>query len=119
MVAAAVPTQGWLTIIYINIYASVVAVFAIRGIYYALLQETRTPPQITGTTIGIMSFVGYTPEIFFASIGGRILDASPGIVGHQNYYLFLSAISLLGLAVTFHLIRVIKRSRIASAALQT
>ena len=115
----AVPTQGWLTIIYVNIIVSVFAVFAVRGIYYALLQETGTPPQITGTTVGIMSFVGYTPEIFFAPIAGRILDASPGIPGHQNYFLFLAAISLLGLAVVFYLVRTIKRSTIAPATVQT
>jgi len=119
MLSIAVPTQGWLTIIYVNIIVSVFAVFAVRGIYYALLQETGTPPKITGTTVGIMSFVGYTPEIFFAPIAGRILDASPGIPGHQNYFLFLAAISLLGLAVVFYLVRTIKRSTIAPATVQT
>jgi len=119
MLSIAVPTQGWLTIIYVNIIVSVFAVFAVRGIYYALLQETGTPPKITGTTVGIMSFVGYTPEIFFAPIAGRILDASPGIPGHQNYFLFLAAISLLGLAVVFYLVRTIKRSTIAPATAKT
>ena len=119
MLSIAVPTQGWLTIIYVNIIVSVFAVFAVRGIYYALLQETGTPPKITGTTVGIMSFVGYTPEIFFAPIAGRILDASPGIPGHQNYFLFLAAISLLGLAVVFYLVRTIKRSTIAPTTVQT
>ena len=99
------PEGVWLTIIYINIFVSVFAVFAIRGIYFALLQETATPPELTGTTIGVMSFVGYTPEIFFAPIAGRILDASPGLVGHQNYFLFLAALSLLGLLSVAVLLR--------------
>lgn len=105
----AVPASGWLTIIYVNIYVSVFAVFAIRGIYFALLQETKTPSELTGTTIGIMSFIGYTPEIFFAPIAGRILDASPGIQGHQNYFLFLATLSLLGLVTVFYLMRVNKQ----------
>ncbi|MGI9203835.1 MAG: MFS transporter, partial [Woeseiaceae bacterium] len=102
----AVPDANWLTIIYINIYVSVFAVFAIRGIYFALLQETRTPPELTGTTVGVMSFIGYTPEIFFAPIAGRILDASPGIGGHQNYFLFLATLSAFGLVTVFYLVRV-------------
>ncbi len=114
MLSIATPTSGWLTIIYINILVSVFAVFAIRGIYFALLQETRTPPQLTGTTVGIMSFVGYTPEIFFAPIAGRILDAAPGISGHQNYFLFLAAISSIGLAVVFYLVHTIKRSTLVA-----
>ena len=109
LLSVAIPEPGWLVIIYINIFLSAFAVFALRGIYFALLQETGTPPRLTGTTIGIMSFIGYTPEIFFASIGGRILDASPGVQGHHNYFLFLTAISMLGLAVVFTLVRLNKR----------
>jgi predicted MFS family arabinose efflux permease len=93
MLSIATPATGWLAIIYINIYVSVIGVFAIRG---------------------VMSFVGYTPEIFFAPIGGRILDAAPGIPGHQNYFLFLAALSLLGLAVVFGLMRINKRSTLAA-----
>ena len=119
ILSIATPTTGWLAIIYINIYVSVIGVFAIRGVYYALLEETRTPPRITGTTIGVMSFVGYTPEIFFAPIGGRILDAAPGIPGHQNYFLFLAAISLLGLAVVFSLVRINQRSPLAADSMPT
>ena len=119
ILSIATPTTGWLAIIYINIYVSVIGVFAIRGVYYALLEETRTPPHITGTTIGVMSFVGYTPEIFFAPIGGRILDAAPGIPGHQNYFLFLAAISLLGLAVVFSLVRINQRSTLVADSAPT
>ena len=109
LLSFAMPASAWLPIIYANIFVSVFAVFAIRGIYYALLQETKTPPHLTGTTVGIISFVGYTPDIFFAPIAGRILDAAPGLPGHQNYFLFLAAISSLGLAVVFYLVRANKR----------
>ncbi len=52
-----------------------------------------------------MSLVGYTPEIFFAPITGRILDANPGIVGFRHYFLFLAAIALLGICVVLVLLR--------------
>ena len=45
----------------------------------------------------MVSLVGYTPEIFFAPIAGRILDANPGLVGHQNYFWFLTFIAALGI----------------------
>ena len=109
LLSIALPASGWLPIIYANIIVSFFAVFAIRGIYYALLQETRTPQHLTGTTVGIMSFIGYTPEIFFAPIAGRILDAAPGLRGHQNYFLFLAIISLLGLVMVIRLVRINRR----------
>jgi len=95
----ATSSAHWLAIIYINILVSGFAVFALRGIYFALLQETRIPPSITGTTVGIVSFIGFTPEIFFAPITGRILDATPGIGGLQNYFVLLAAVASLGLGI--------------------
>lgn len=91
------PGGSGTAIIYLNFFASYIAVYALRGIYFALLGESQTPTFLTGTTVGFVSMVGYTPDIFFAPIGGRILDANPGVVGHQNYFLFLAATALLGL----------------------
>jgi nitrate/nitrite transporter NarK len=104
MLFLAVPAGGWVIVIYTNLFVSLFAVFALRAIYFALVNETRTPPQLTGTTVGVVSFVGFTPEIFFAPITGRILDAAPGIAGHQNYFLFLAAVAAAGVVATSCLI---------------
>ena len=63
------------------------------------MEETRIPTPSTGTTVGIVSFIGFTPEIFFAPITGRILDATPGIGGLQNYFVLLAAVASLGLGI--------------------
>jgi sugar phosphate permease len=82
-----------------NLLVSYFAVFALRGIYFALLEETRTPKNVTGTTVGMVSAIGYTPDVFFAPVAGRILDASPGAAGHQHYFIFLASIAAAGLLV--------------------
>ena len=96
--ALVVPSGIGLTFIYLNILVSFFAVFALRGVYFALLEDNRTPIYLTGTTVGIVSFVGYTPDVFFGAVSGRILDANPGVVGFTNYFLFLGAIALVGIA---------------------
>ena len=53
----------------------------------------------------MVSFVGYTPDVFFGPISGRILDASPGVVGHQHYFLLLACIAALGVAVVVGLLQ--------------
>ncbi|MBT8088872.1 MAG: MFS transporter [Gammaproteobacteria bacterium] len=105
MLSFALPDGPGLAVIYANIFVSFFAVFALRGVYFALLEENRTPAYFTGAVTGMVSFVGYTPEIFFAPITGRILDASPGIVGHQNYFLFLTAVAVIGILVVAGLLR--------------
>jgi len=91
--------------VYMNLGVSLFAVFALRGIYFALLQETRTPKHITGAAVGLISVVGYTPEIFFAPIAGRILDATPGIGGFSNLFMLLVAISAVGVVIALLLLR--------------
>ncbi len=105
MLSIALPDGPGLAVIYANIFVSFFAVFALRGVYFALLEENKTPAYYTGAVTGMVSFVGYTPEIFFAPITGRILDASPGIVGHQNYFLFLTAVVVIGILVVAGLLR--------------
>jgi len=87
-----------------NLLVSYFAVFALRGIYFALLEETQTPKNLTGTTVGLVSVIGYTPDVFFAPVAGRILDASPGAAGHQHYFIFLACIALTGMLVVSWLI---------------
>lgn len=105
MLSVALPVGSGLTVIYGNIFVSFFAVFALRGVYFALLEENKTPAFLTGAAAGMVSFVGYTPEIFFAPITGRILDATPGVGGHQNYFLFLTVVAAIGIAVVAWLLR--------------
>jgi sugar phosphate permease len=99
ILGTSVPDASTTIIVYANIFVTFFAVFALRGIYFALLEENRTPAFLTGAAVGLVSLVGYTPEVFFAPITGRILDANPGLVGFQHYFLFLAAIAALGIGV--------------------
>jgi len=90
------PDNLGLVVIYANFFATYGFVYALRGVYFALLEENQTPKNLTGAAVGLVSIIGYTPDVFFAPITGRILDANPGIVGHQNYFFFLSSIALIG-----------------------
>ena len=110
LLSIAVPKGNGLAVIYANIVVSFFAVFALRAVYFALLEENQTPAYLTGAVAGMVSFVGYTPEIFFAPITGRILDATPGIGGHQNYFLFLAGVAVVGMIVVAWLLRLQRAS---------
>ena len=112
VLAVATPDTAALSLIYANLFATFFAVFALRGIYYALLEETRTPKHLTGASVAIIAFIGYTPEAFFGPVTGRILDANPGVPGHLNYFAFLAAVSVAGVLVTLLLIRLNRRPRV-------
>jgi len=80
-----------------NILLSFAAVYALRGVYFALLEETGIEKAITGTAVGFISVIGYTPDVFLNSVAGRILDASPGLRGYQDFFKLLTGIAIVGL----------------------
>ena len=104
LLGTSAPDASTVNIVYANLFVTFFAVFALRGVYFALLEENRTPAFLTGAAVGLVSLIGYTPEVFFAPITGRILDANPGLVGFQHYFLFLAAIAALGVVVVVWLL---------------
>ncbi len=99
------PNSSTILIIYSNIIITFIAVYGLRGVYFALLGETKISGKLTGTAVGLISVIGYTPDAFFNSLAGRILDASPGLKGHQHFYLLLAAFSFVGILATIILTR--------------
>jgi sugar phosphate permease len=106
VVLSMLPASTSLVIVYATIGISLFAVFSLRGIYFALLQEVHTPRYITGASVGLISLVGYTPDIFMAPVAGRILDATPGAGGFVHLFWLLTGIAVVGIAVIAVLLRV-------------
>jgi len=102
------PTPDLVNILYANIFISYFGVFGLRGVYFALLEETRIPRGHTGKAVGLISVVGFLPEIFFGPVSGRILDRAPGVAGHMNYFLLLAGISAVGVAIVLILMSLLK-----------
>ena len=82
-----------------------VAVYALRAIYFSLIEEAKLDKRITGSAVGLISVLGFTPDIFFASVAGRILDANPGAVGFEHYFLLMAAICAVGMVFALTLSR--------------
>jgi MFS family permease len=93
-------TPAMFTFMLINVVVAGIAIFAIRGIYFALLEEGFIPLAVTGTACGIVSAVGFTPDIFMPLLGGVLLDTYPGIEGYRYFYLITAVICALGLCAS-------------------
>lgn len=79
-------------------------VYAFRTLYFAALQEGHIPLFATGTAVGLISLVGYTPDIFMGPAMGILLDSSPGELGHQHVFVMCGLFMIIGLlaAVGFY-----------------
>ena len=84
-------------IFYLSLIIVATGTYAIRALYFSIMQEGRIPLMLTGTAVGLISVIGYTPDIFATPIFGYFLDKYPGILGHQYVFSILVVFSILGL----------------------
>ena len=80
----------------LSILIVAIGVYAARALYFAVMQSGKIPLVLTGTAVGLISLVGYTPDIFAGPAMGYLLDASPGIEGHQHVFWMLALFSFFG-----------------------
>jgi nitrate/nitrite transporter NarK len=99
------PVPGVVWVLLVNILVGSSAIFGLRALYYALFEEAKVPTAMTGTAVGLVSVLGYSPDIFVSYAGGVLLDRSPGLAGHQHYFYFLAAFAAIGLLVSVILMR--------------
>lgn len=74
-----------------------IGIYGVRGVYFALFKEAEIPLEVTGTAIGLVSVIGYTPDVFFGPIMGYLLDTYPEAVGHQYVFGVVACFACLGL----------------------
>ena len=73
-----------------------IGTYGLRTLYFSAFQEGKIPMALTGTAVGVVSVLGYTPDIFMGPLMGYLLDAFPGIKGFQFVFVSLALFSALG-----------------------
>ncbi|RLD69871.1 MAG: MFS transporter, partial [Bacteroidetes bacterium] len=102
--------QGIFWYFLITIVTISIGIYALRGLYFAIMEEGKIPLVYTGTAVGIISVLGYIPDIFMGPLMGYLLDRSPGALGHQHVFMVLAAFSFVGLITAIGFRRVTKRT---------
>jgi hypothetical protein len=87
---------------FLSILIVAIGVYAARSLYFAVMERGKIPLALTGTAVGLISLVGYTPDIFAGPTMGYLLDSSPGIQGHQNVFWMLAIFSFIGGLASFY-----------------
>lgn len=92
------PGLHWMLVA--TIVGTSVGIYALRGLYFALFQEGRVPLVVTGSAVGLVSVIGYTPDVFMGPLMGYLLDRSPGALGHQHVFAMVAIFATVGLIAT-------------------
>ena len=94
----------------LTFFVMVIGTYSLRGLYFAIIEEAKTPIAITGTVVGIISVLGFTPDIFMSLLSGYMLGKDPTVVEYQNLFQVFTLFPLVGLIATVGFRRVISTS---------
>lgn len=78
---------------------------------WAMMDEGAIPERLSGSAAGLISTVGYLPEIFISLIAGFTLDANPGVVGYQKYFTFVVIMLVIGAVLAFAWMKFTKKDK--------
>jgi hypothetical protein len=94
-----------LPLVLLNGAVAALAIYALRGIYFALLDEQRVPAAVTGTAAGVASLIGFTSDVYMPVVGGAILDKYSGLSGYRVLFGATTLIAALGTVAAWLLVR--------------
>lgn len=94
--ATEIITSSATILFFVSILIVATGVYAARSLYFAVMEKGQIPLILTGTAVGLISLVGYTPDIFAGPAMGYLLENSPGVKGHQHVFWMLALFSFIG-----------------------
>jgi nitrate/nitrite transporter NarK len=77
-----------------------VLTYAIRGLYWSLLDSCSIPTHIVGLAIGFISMMGYLPDIFLPMINAYFSKHYSGIIAYKLYFTYIALGGFVGAALT-------------------
>jgi predicted MFS family arabinose efflux permease len=92
----AAPTIGSHVLITVIVLFIGVMTYAIRGLYWSLLDQCKVPAETMGLAIGLVSMIGYSPDAVLPLINGYLTQNFPGAHGYQLYFGYIAFMSALG-----------------------
>lgn len=95
------PTNANMVAMVVFMIVAAISIYVIRGVYFAIIGESGIPLRLTGTAVGIVSVIGFTPDIFMSVICGSFLDKYEGAVGYRYIFIIMLCIALVGLAASW------------------
>ena len=99
------------SLFFISILIVATGVYAARSLYFAVMQRGQIPLVLTGTAVGLISLIGYTPDIFAGPAMGYLLENKPGVRGHQDVFWMLAIFSSIGGLTAWYYHRLYKKGK--------
>lgn len=84
---------------------------ALRSVQFATMSQVDIPPHLIGTASGIISIIGYMPDIFGYTLCGMAMEKFSPVTSYRVIFTGLILCCLMGMLVSITLHRYSKRNK--------
>ncbi|MFT4634869.1 MAG: sugar phosphate permease [Arenicella sp.] len=86
--------------------------YAVRGIFWATLESCNISNNVKGLAIGLISLIGYAPDVYLPLLNNYLLEMYPGKTGYAVYYNAIAFMGLLGALAAWRLKQRVAKRRL-------
>ena len=80
------------------------------GIYFAQLGDGKLPVHIFGAATGIISIIGFIPDVFIHPMVGGWLDTYPGVQGYNYVFYMMIFFAIVSILASSAIMRLCKKN---------
>lgn len=107
------PLKASMAVIFAILYLIIYFFFNVNyALTWAMMEEGKIPLKVSGTAAGVISTIGYLPEIFISLLAGNLLDKYPGVTGYRYFFIFLVVMMAVGVVSVFIWKNHIKKTKV-------
>lgn len=88
------------SLFYALVILSGLSVYTIRGLYWSLLGDCNIADEKLGLSIGLISFIGYLPDILLPIVMSMMISSFGDAGGYNAYFVFSATAGVLGILIT-------------------
>lgn len=110
-IVALLPTSLSTTYFFIFIIIIGLSVYSIRGLYWSLLGDCEIEEESLGLSIGLVSFIGYLPDIMLPLIVSGLMTQYGDTGGYNAYFIFSASAGVIAVILTVIFGRIVKKNK--------
>ncbi|MDR2404657.1 MAG: MFS transporter [Spirochaetaceae bacterium] len=90
--------------------------FCIKALYFSTIGDVKMPKHLAGASSGVISLVGYAPDMFIYLVIGAIMTSMGNAFGYRLNFILMIVFSVIGFVCCLVLMRMIKKTKSFEAA---
>lgn len=106
------PTNSSSAVLFVILFMIIYIFYNVNyAMTWAMMDEGAIPERLSGSAAGLISTIGYLPEIFCSVLAGTLLENTPGVGGYRHVFYFMIAMLLIGAVFTVIWMKYLKKKK--------